>query len=317
MPALPNYDPQAASESTEVEFKSQFDPGSRQDWCEIVKDIVAIANSGGGYIIFGVEDNGTPSGAALEPIFRLDSAYLTDKVYSYTQFDLSDIQLLQAERQGSRVAILRIAGLRFPIVFTSPGTYTTETGSQKTAFSKGTTYFRHGAKSEPGTTQDLRLSLERELANVKDFWLEGIARIVEAPPGSIVQVVTQVANAGEEKVTSIRLTADAQAPAFRPLQIDALYPYRQKELTARLAERIGSNVATPYDIQCVRRVHATDTNPTFAHKPKWSAGKYSEAFIDWLVDMYAQDAQFFQKARTQSRGGQTGTTSIRSADAQS
>jgi len=38
----------AKRESKSVEFKETFDPTSPGDWCEVVKDIVAIANSGGG-----------------------------------------------------------------------------------------------------------------------------------------------------------------------------------------------------------------------------------------------------------------------------
>lgn len=38
---------EAQSESAGLEFKSGFDPRSQQDWCEVIKDIVAIANSEG------------------------------------------------------------------------------------------------------------------------------------------------------------------------------------------------------------------------------------------------------------------------------
>src|ERR1035438_10821193 len=41
------------SESESVEYKSSFDSNSPADWAEIIKDIVALANSGGGAIIFG------------------------------------------------------------------------------------------------------------------------------------------------------------------------------------------------------------------------------------------------------------------------
>ena len=40
----------AKRESKYIEFKVSFDIDSTQDWCEIIKDIVAIANSGGGII---------------------------------------------------------------------------------------------------------------------------------------------------------------------------------------------------------------------------------------------------------------------------
>lgn len=38
----------AKRESKHVDFKSSFDEESPGEWCELVKDIVAMANSGGG-----------------------------------------------------------------------------------------------------------------------------------------------------------------------------------------------------------------------------------------------------------------------------
>ena len=37
-------------ETASLDFKSEFNPNSNQDWCEVIKDIAAIANSGGGII---------------------------------------------------------------------------------------------------------------------------------------------------------------------------------------------------------------------------------------------------------------------------
>jgi predicted HTH transcriptional regulator len=51
----------AESEAADLDFKASFDPASSGHWCELVKDIVAIANSGGGVIVFGVNDDGTPA----------------------------------------------------------------------------------------------------------------------------------------------------------------------------------------------------------------------------------------------------------------
>ena len=41
----------AESETADLDFKSTFDPQSTRDWCELVKDIVVFANSGGGCIV--------------------------------------------------------------------------------------------------------------------------------------------------------------------------------------------------------------------------------------------------------------------------
>jgi len=45
----------AKRESKHVEFKQGFDPGSAREWCELIKDLAAIGNSGGGIIVFGLD----------------------------------------------------------------------------------------------------------------------------------------------------------------------------------------------------------------------------------------------------------------------
>jgi hypothetical protein len=295
---LPECNLDSPSETDSLDFKSQFDPASRQDWCELIKDIVAMANTGGGSIVFGVNDDGTPSSADIRPVLGLDPADITNKVHSYTELQFADFELAPGTRQAQCVAVLRVSGVRFPIVFTAPGTYPTGAGSQKAAFSKGTVYFRHGPKSEPGTTEDLRATLERELEHVKEFWFQGISKVVAAPPGSTVQVVQQeVTLRNAPEATPVRLTTEEGAPVFRAIQADVLYPYRQKELVRCLAGRLGPKVAGPHDLLCVRRVHHTDDNPTFSYMAQWSPRQYSDAFVEWLVQQYAADGKFFVKAR--------------------
>src|ERR1700745_3001494 len=41
----------AKRESKTVDFKTAFDPDRASDWCELIKDMVAVANSGGGTIL--------------------------------------------------------------------------------------------------------------------------------------------------------------------------------------------------------------------------------------------------------------------------
>jgi predicted HTH transcriptional regulator len=64
----------AESESAELEFKASFDPAAASHWCELLKDIVAIANSGGGAIVFGVSDDGTPAAGELSAVLGIDPA---------------------------------------------------------------------------------------------------------------------------------------------------------------------------------------------------------------------------------------------------
>jgi hypothetical protein len=88
---------------------------------------------------------------------------------------------------------------------------------------------------------------------------------------------------------------------FRVVDNDQLYPYRAKELRQRISEVFGSNVASPYDIQVVRKQYAIDENPNFSYKGRFGTRQYSEAFVEWLAERYRGDQQFFHKAREFAR----------------
>jgi hypothetical protein len=297
---------QAKRESRSLDFKEGFDPDVRSEWPELVKDFVAMANSGGGLIVFGVRNNGTAAPGSVRSILALDPAVITDKVARYTGVQFSDFQVHKAKRGSKSVAVIEIgAAVDAPIAFTQVGTYTLSgegKQQQKTAFSKGTVYFRHGAKSEPGTTEDLRAFIERRLARVREQWLGGIRHVVEAPEGARLAMV-EATNPDERGIpTEIRLTDDPRAPVYGKLAPDRTHPFRQKELIDEINHRLpkGFEVNT-YDMLSVRRVNdiTERTHPQFAYEPKWGSPQYSPGFVDWVLEQFRRDRTFFETAKAE------------------
>ena len=287
----------AESETADLDFKSAFDPNSTRDWCELVKDIIAFANSGGGCIAFGVNDDGTPAGTDLSELRMVDPATVVDKIQKYTDQHFAGFSFGLASRHGVEIVALLISGASMPIVFSATGNYDSG-GKQRNAFQQGTVYFRHGAKSEPGTTDDLRASLEREVDRVRSSWLDGIHKVVTAPLGATISVLTdEVRLSGAEDATGVRLVNDENAPAFKAMRTDLLYPYRQKELVTRVNSRLQGIKISGHDVHCVRKAHGIDSNLNFFYKPQYSSPQYSEAFAEWIAQQHSVDADFFQKAR--------------------
>ena len=89
-------------------------------------------------------------------------------------------------------------------MFRQPGSYETEQGRQKTAFVRGAVYFRHGAKSEPATSDDVRQFIERRLEAVRNAWLSGIRKVITAPEDFELARVRETDEAGLP--TRIQLT---------------------------------------------------------------------------------------------------------------
>lgn len=286
-------------ESKHIEFKESFDINSKGEWCEIIKDIVAIANSGGGIIIFGLNNKGEPTHFDVSDILSLDPAIITDRIERYTGIHSVDFEILERHKNSNAIAVLLIQSAEFPIIFEKPGTYPKDGGKQESAFSKGTVYFRHGAKSEPGNTDDIRKHIEQKIEEVRQNWMEGVRKVIEAPPDHQVTILPKELIGSESSGTfPIRITDDPKAPGFYRTNTDNSYPYRQTELIAELNKRLNNEVkVNPYDIQSVRQIYGIDTDNRFSHQPKYSTRQYSNSFVDWILEKYNENQEFFQAAR--------------------
>ncbi len=98
--------------------------------------------------------------------------------------------------------------------------------------------------------------------------------------------------------TPIRIVDDPAAPAYKKIDPDDTHPYRQKEIVQFVNQRLsGRKTITPYDIQCVRKVYEIDSKPNYYYKSKFASPQYSNAFIDWLVEQFNKDPDFFDKIR--------------------
>lgn len=285
-----------------MDFKVGFDPESETECIELVKDLVAMANSGGGVIIVGLRDDGSPSGADVGPLLRLDPAHLTDKIFRYTGEHFSGHSISQAERGAALVAVIEVEPPDELLVFVRPGNYVSDVGKQKSAFSIGGVYFRHGAKSEPCTPSDLRRHIEKRVARERSRWMTGIRQVVESPVGSEVAVIERTRTDPEGRATRVRLTNDPDAPVFGRLNPDDTHPHRLSGVVKILNARSGKGKVNQHDILSVRVAHDINerTRPDFAYKPKYDSMHYSDSFIEWLDGEHRKDPDFFQRGRVEA-----------------
>ena len=169
-------------ESETVDFKTSLDVNVKSELLEVVKDIIAMANSGGGVLLVGVNDDGRPSGHDVSGLLNFDPAKMSNQLFAATGRHFCTFRITAAERGTHTIAAVEVGGVPVPLVTVAAGNYhDPHTGRQKTAYSQGVVYFRHGAKSEPGTTEDLERFLKREIEAVRESWLSNLRRVAEAP----------------------------------------------------------------------------------------------------------------------------------------
>jgi hypothetical protein len=284
------------AETADVDFKSAFNPSDRGEFLEVIKDVLAMANSGGGIILFGLSNDGKPSGAEMKGISALDPAEVTDLIYKYTDCQFQHFELRRVHKKGSEIWAIVVRPAPTPVVFSQTGNYAVASGKQKNAFVGGSIYFRHGAKSEPGNSEDLRQFIERRLKAIRHEWLDGISKIVEAPSGSVVHVMPP--GAVSAVGAPVRLTTSRTAPSLPVGAIDQGWPHRQKEVVAAVNEALsGKKVINAAHVLNVRRAHNIETNGEFCYTQNHVSPKYSQAFVDWIVDEFNADIEFFEKAK--------------------
>jgi hypothetical protein len=262
--------------SKAVAFHERFDVP------DLVRDLAALANSGGGVILVGVRRDGSPSGADVPP---LSPAMLRSAIERYTGSEFRDVEVATVQRGATPVAAVVVgAAHEAPIPYVANGA---------AAF-----FARHGAKSAPATQSDLRRFIDRRVKELRREWLSGIRQVVTAPRGSEIVAIERTED--EQGEAAIRITTDKNAPLFRAVDWDVTHPFRQKELLQEVNARLpAGGEVNAYDMQSVRRVHEIDdqTRPDFVHRPRFGYYQYSPQFVDWLVEQYRRDRKFFATAR--------------------
>jgi hypothetical protein len=253
------------------------------DYVELVRDVAAMANSGGGVIV-------------LDAIAGVDEELLHEQLSRYAEPEFESFMVERLTRGDHPSTAVFVEGARnAPLVFTRTG----RLGGEHVAFVRGGLYFRHGAKSEPATGADVRDFIRRQLDATRSQWLANIRQVMLAPDGAEVAVVETAERDEEGRPTLIRLTTDPHAPLYGQVDPDQSHPYRQKEVIREVNARLDGLQINAFDVLSVRRVYGIteESRPEFVHVPKFGSPQYSDAFADWLVSENERDPDFFPEAK--------------------
>jgi hypothetical protein len=180
-----------------------------------------------------------------------------------------------------------------------------ENGKEKVAFQQGAVYFRHGAKSEPGDSDDLKDIIDRQVERVRKTWLSGIKKVTQAPVGSAIQVLAPSATSDPRgNILLARIVADETAPGVRPESADSIWPHRAKAVIAIVNQRLdGKAKINSYDVQCVRKMFNIEKeHPEYCYRPfALVSPQYSDAFVDWLVAEFKKNDKLFVQTRERAQ----------------
>jgi hypothetical protein len=267
---------------------------------ELVRDTVALANSGGGEFVVSSRLGGRPPenlGRQAEDLRAMVAAAIAE----YTGSSLPELSVQPADSMGRPAMLIRVGPVTLPIAFAKAGRWiaSSEAPRPTEVFAAGSIYFRRDGQSVPGTQADLAASFERELRRVRRHWLRGIRHVLTSPLDIPRDRPTDRRPRGNDlsNLQPVRIVDDPSAPSLQPQDVDRLYPYRQKDLVDELNNRFGRKMLNSYDIQAVRRHHELDDRPDFVFHLMGAGRRYSAVAADWIAARYAGNPEFFREAR--------------------
>lgn len=289
----------ANAENATVDFKSRFDTSKRWTWPETIKDIVAMANSGGGVIVFGVNDDGTPCGDDLTQLATTDPAVFVDKLASYVGEQWDGVAMHEAHRGGQRVLCLEIQAAESPFVFQRDGDWG-DPKKPQFAFRRGAVYFRHGAKSEPADSHDLHRLIRARVDTAVERFQANLAIIQQDPLAALTHAPEVGGVVSDQDGLAVRFTNDPDALAVVAADPNATHPYKCVEVVQEVKKRSGVSKFTTYDVSAIRYAHGIENRPEFYFAPRTGSAQYSEGFVDWVLD-HLKEPSFRRDARRDYR----------------
>jgi len=144
-------------ETAELDFKLTLDIRKGSDFAKIAKDIFAMSNYGGGYLIFGFKElkSGSFDPIGLPKDFHVDQATLQEKFNAYSNKPMA-LEYKEVEKvidgEKKRFAIIYVPPSPTVLKPVKYATYKDEkTGREKKVFSRDEILIRRGTQSVHAT----------------------------------------------------------------------------------------------------------------------------------------------------------------------
>jgi hypothetical protein len=158
-------------ESPKLDYKSEIDHSSTPSVQRLVKHVLAMANTVGGYIILGVKDDGQREGLTPEQCRRLDDATVQAWVRGYTSVPCALAVHNSVEFEGGQYVVLAVLGLTDRLaVAMADAQYQDPNGKNQFVFRRGDVLVRHGTSSERWLQADADFLIARARQAQKELW---------------------------------------------------------------------------------------------------------------------------------------------------
>ena len=198
-------------EDDKVDYKKTFAPDLQKSWLELAKDISAFANTFGGYLVFGVQDNDKKVVGLERSVADIlkESDNIQKKINRNLEPPITSIRAKEFRFDGIIVVIHIPQTKNTTHMISKDGEFTHQSGARKKILHHGTFYVRRVGGNHLGDSRDLDGVVERRVDAFRESLLDKVATVVNAPVDSEILIATKGEPLAGENQFVITNSADA------------------------------------------------------------------------------------------------------------
>jgi hypothetical protein len=233
-------------ETAHVDFKLDFHSTEEREWLEITKDVMAFANTEGGYLAFGVRDKTYDIVGVAEATARVlsDPNLLMQKINRYTEPNITGLRSRCITIEGGLCVLVLIPrSFDCTHIVSKDGSFRFPSGVEKVVLQQGTLYVRRVAGNHLVDARDLDGIIARRIDHYKSSLLDKIARVVESPPGTEILVVSKAPT--NEPHQKFVIDNAPESLAVKGMSFTVSPPTVEQEISAWIAMTNGDPRAIP------------------------------------------------------------------------
>lgn len=234
--------PGSKVETARCDLKATFTP-SPAGWPNLVKDIVAMANSGGGVLVLGVDDDGSRLGLPQSLLQDLDPVRINGRIEPKAPGARVGVSYHELSYYRRTYGFLVVSPHDALIVFDRQWSYNPEGGGRaREVIRQGVVYVRGIAETRPAQQGDLARIVQRLIETGSQQFLARIEKLAAVPmsaelvaydPAAGGQGVRLVSKGEGQPVTIVDQQPDA-VPIHEILDPGVPYSSTQAEIASQV-----------------------------------------------------------------------------------
>ena len=229
-----------------VDYKESFDQADSKQWLELTKDVMAFANTHGGYIVLGVRYQPFEViGLSENTVHTLtDVNNVLQKINRYVMPPFTEIRSKCFNSESKKVAVVFIPESRGRThIITREATHKFPDGKTKTILSPGMIYIRQSGTNQIISSDAFEAIVDRRIEHYKATLFGRISKVIDAPLEHEISFIDpKDPRNGSRKV---KISGDADALPIKGVGFSTPPKTDQEEIAGWIALRIRDEHVIP------------------------------------------------------------------------